>query len=90
MHRHLAGTALVFAALLALSGTFAANAATDATVVSPGARPSLTGVDGAQASGTITVTGRAFTPGGRVYVALYDVWGTALYETRWTTASPTV
>ena len=35
----------------------------------------------------VTVSGNGFTPGGRVYVALYDQWGAALYETRWVTAS---
>ena len=40
-----------------------------------------------RAPGAVTVTGEAFTPGGEVYVALYDQWGAALYETRWTTAS---
>src|SRR5262249_13957985 len=39
------------------------------------------------APGSIAVSGRYFTPGGRVYVALYDVWGATLYETRWTDAA---
>jgi hypothetical protein len=42
------------------------------------------------APGAIDVTGDGFTPGGRVYVALYDIRGTRLNETRWTAASPTV
>ena len=33
------------------------------------------------------MAGQGFTPGGRVYVALYDQWGAALFETRWVTAS---
>ena len=37
--------------------------------------------------GAIVVTGDTFTPGGDVYVALYDTWGQHLYETRWVTAS---
>lgn len=37
--------------------------------------------------GTVVVTGDTFTPGGAVYIALYDTWGERLYETRWTTAS---
>jgi hypothetical protein len=37
--------------------------------------------------GVITVTGQDFTPGGQVYIALYDRWGVQLYETRWITAS---
>jgi hypothetical protein len=38
--------------------------------------------------GRVAVTGNGFTPGGRVYIALYDTWGTMLHETRWATASP--
>lgn len=38
-------------------------------------------------SGAVVVTGNTFTPGGQVYVALYDTWGERLYETRWTSAS---
>ena len=37
----------------------------------------------AMAPGSIAVAGRGFTPGGRVYVALFDVWGTTPYATRW-------
>src|SRR5688500_3434071 len=33
-----------------------------------------------------TVTGNGFTPGGRVYLAIYDQMGAQLYETRWSTA----
>ena len=40
--------------------------------------------------GTITVSGDGFTPGGEVYIAIYDRWGAALHETRWITASPEV
>src|SRR5688572_21925457 len=40
--------------------------------------------------GEISVTGEAFTPGGEVYLAIYDTWGSALHETRWITASPAV
>ncbi len=39
---------------------------------------------------TIEVSGERFSPGGLVYVALYDGWGTALRETRWVASSPTV
>jgi hypothetical protein len=38
----------------------------------------------AMAPGSIAVAGRGFTPGGRVYVALFDVWGTTPYATRYT------
>jgi len=44
----------------------------------------------AQSPGSVTVTGQNFTPGGRVYVALYDQWGMRLHETRWIVASRTV
>jgi hypothetical protein len=52
------------------------------------AAPNLTAA--AVAPGSIAVAAHWFTPGGRVYVALYDVWGAKLYETRWTTASATI
>jgi hypothetical protein len=39
---------------------------------------------------TLMVTGVDFTPGGRVEVALYDASGTALLETRWTTATVSI
>jgi hypothetical protein len=35
----------------------------------------------------VTVTGTDFTPGGRVYLAIYDQMGARRYETRWVTAS---
>lgn len=34
-----------------------------------------------------TVTGKGFTSGGRVYLAVYDQMGAKLFETRWVTAS---
>ena len=43
----------------------------------------------APARGVFTVAGQHFTPGGRVYLALYDQMGAKLYETRWIEASPT-
>jgi len=53
--------------------------------------PNLTGVAAvAQDPGTFTVTGDAFTPGGEVYVALYDQWGATLHENRSTIAAPVV
>ena len=42
------------------------------------------------APGVIEVSGERFSPGGLVYIALYDGWGTALHETRWVASSPTV
>jgi hypothetical protein len=35
-----------------------------------------------------TVAGAGFTPGGRVYLAIYDQMAAKLYETRWIVASP--
>jgi hypothetical protein len=69
---------------LALVGTTSVDAALTAATPTG---PILT--IAAIAPGSIAVSGRGFTPGGRVYVALYDVWGTKLYETRWTAASAT-
>ena len=87
--RRYRGSFVVALALLRLMlvGTFSARAC-----AVPGnagiTRPELTAAVGADgASGAITVTGRGFTPGGRVYVALYDVWGAKLYGKRWTYAS---
>jgi len=52
--------------------------------------PVLTGAAMQSAKpGVISVTGTGFTPGGHVYVALYDEWGAALYETRWSSSKPT-
>jgi hypothetical protein len=47
-------------------------------------------VDAPIAPGLVDVGGAGFTPGGRVYVALYDVWGATLHQTMWTAASATV
>src|SRR5215203_7013438 len=49
--------------------------------------PSLTDVSATtQTPRLFTVTGNGFTPGGRVYLAIYDQMGAQLYETRWSTA----
>jgi hypothetical protein len=53
--------------------------------------PVLTRAEGEGSStGRITVTGEGFTPGGEVYIAIYDTWGAVLHETRWATASPAI
>src|SRR5215207_6485624 len=53
----------------------------------PVALPSLTDVSATtQTARLFTVTGTGFTPGGRVYLAIYDQMGAQLYETRWSTA----
>jgi hypothetical protein len=44
----------------------------------------------AQPLGSVLVTGDGFSPGGRVYVVLYDQWGQQLHENRWVTASASV
>ena len=38
----------------------------------------------------VVVRGQNFTPGGAVYVVLYDQWGMERHETRWVNASSTV
>jgi hypothetical protein len=50
--------------------------------------PSLTNVSAnTQTPALFTITGNDFTPGGRVYLAIYDQMGAQLYETRWISAS---
>lgn len=57
--------------------------------LSPVSSPLIITAAAGQSPGSVTVTGRNFTPGGRVYVALYDQWGMQLHETRWINASGT-
>jgi hypothetical protein len=55
------------------------------------ALPTLTDVSAtSHEEGIIKVRGKAFSPGGQVYIALYDRWGATLHETRWVTSSATV
>ena len=50
--------------------------------------PSLADVSaGTRTPELFTVAGADFTPGGRVYLAVYDQMGARLYVTRWVTAS---
>ena len=78
---------LALLGLVAFGGTTAAAAARSAGPAAGGA-PVLTGVvASARSPGTVAVAGEGFTPGGGVYVALYDRWGAAPRETRWTAAS---
>jgi hypothetical protein len=42
------------------------------------------------ASATVRIAGGSFIPGGRVFVAVYDAWGTAPGAMAWITASPIV
>lgn len=39
---------------------------------------------------SFVVSGNGFTPGGDVYIALYDQWGMILNETRWVAASESI
>lgn len=81
--------------MLALAGLVALGSpvahAEQAPQVAPASSPFLSSAaSSVQAPGSVLVTGRNFTPGSRVYVALYDQWGLDLYETRWVTASETI
>lgn len=38
-------------------------------------------------AGEVDVRGEGFTPGGRVFVAIYDRWDTVHFETRWIRAA---
>ena len=74
---------VVLLALLAvanLAGRAGASPATNGPAIALDASPPLS-------PGSIGVGGQGFTPGGRVYLALYDRWGVTLHETRWITAS---
>ena len=54
----------------------------------PAPVPSLTDVSATTGlPDLVTVTGKDFTAGGRVYLAIYDPMGAKLYETRWIAAS---
>ena len=53
----------------------------------PAPVPTLTDISATWTPTLFSVTGTDFTPGGRVYLAIYDQMGTQLYETRWITAS---
>jgi hypothetical protein len=57
--------------------------------LAPAPPPSLADVSATtQTPALFTVAGKGFTPGGRVYLAIYDQMGARLYETRWVVASP--
>lgn len=53
-------------------------------------RPELTGGFDAAATGKVTLNGAHFTPGGDVYVAIYDQAGARLYEHRLAFAGPSI
>lgn len=74
---------LALAALLLTGGATAGRAANPPAA----AGPTLTDVSAAtQTPALFTVAGADFTPGGRVYLAVYDQMGAKLYETRWVSA----
>src|SRR5215218_1882924 len=63
------------------------SGATAADIRPSVAIPSLTDVSAkTQTPRLFTVTGNGFTPGGGVYLAIYDQMGAQLYETRWSIA----
>ena len=77
---------LALLGLLVLGGTVTPAAARQPVPV-----PTLTDVSATTRTPALfTVTGLDFTPGGRVYLAIYDQMGDRLYETRWVVASPVV
>lgn len=45
---------------------------------------------GATAPDSIIISGVGFTPGGPVYIAIYDQWGMTIHDTRWIIASEPV
>ena len=72
----------LIAVLLASAGSV------DAAPGDPSFEPLLTRIQSSATNqGEITVLGANFTPGGDVFVAIYDRWGNQVHETRWTTAS---
>jgi hypothetical protein len=81
---------LTLFSLLALGVAHAVPVAADHLRPSFMPPPIVTDVSAAApARGVFTVAGRQFSPGGRVYLALYDQMGAKLYETRWIEASST-
>jgi hypothetical protein len=81
---------LALLGLAAFAGPTAGTVAATDPAGAAGDGPTITvAATLAAVPGTVTVTGEGFTPGGAVYVALYDVWGAELHETLWTTASRT-
>jgi hypothetical protein len=72
----------IVAVTLGIGSAAAADTSEPVTV------PSLTDVSATtQTAHLFTVSGKDFSPGGRVYLAIYDQMGAQLYETRWISAS---
>jgi hypothetical protein len=81
--------AVALTAAIGLLALAAPARADDWWADAPAPAPSLTDVSaGTQTPRLFTVAGQDFTPGGRVYLAVYDQMGAQLYETRWVVASP--
>lgn len=90
MHTRRILTLALIAALsvLAIGSGGRVNAGDSREPVSVPAVPSLTDVSATTGiSELFTVTGKDFTSGGRVYLAIYDPMGATLHETRWIAAS---
>jgi hypothetical protein len=77
-----------FAMIVGIAAITLGNGTVGATDLRPSvATPSLVDVSATTLTPRLfTVTGSGFTPGGRVYLAIYDQMGAQLYETRWSTA----
>jgi hypothetical protein len=91
MSRTLHHSLMSFFVVLTILGLSSASVAADAPASAGTSNPVLTeALTSAALPGSISVSGEGFTPGGDVYIAIYDTWGAELHETRWTTASTTI
>lgn len=84
LYRRNVGVILVLLSLIVLSRP-AVQA--ENLQVAPTASSLTITVSASTSPGSVVVTGEHFTPGGEVYVAIFDQWGTQLYEARWIDAS---
>lgn len=87
---HLYRRALMLVLVILGLGFGSSVAHADRAQLSPATSPLRIDVSPARSPGSVIVTGHGFTPGGEVYIALYDQWGMQLHETRWINASRTV
>lgn len=93
MHRlHLYhGRFVLIIAMLGIVGFGSQIAQAESTQSSLVRSPSLIeAVAVPQTPGAVSVTGQVFTPGGEVYVALFDPWAVQQHEPRWVVASDTI
>jgi len=63
---------------------------TIAADLNPFSAPGLLDISLTSVEGSVVVAGEGFTPGGRTYIAVYDLMGAKLYDTRWSTATESV